>query len=83
MPKEWVEHPAATEEMNARSYRVQVALIDELNRQSSEGASTHELVAGIGAATADLIATRVGPHAVAKWFQAQADIIAQLEHKPN
>lgn len=71
--------PIPTDEQNARAERVQKAICNELNLAAREGVSPPEMLAGLAAATADLITTTAGPAFVRRWFERQAQVAAELE----
>jgi hypothetical protein len=63
----------------ADAERVQAQMLHEANLLASEGVGPHEIVAGMGSALADVIATSWGQAAVAQWFASQASLIQQLQ----
>lgn len=71
--------PIPTAEQNARAEKIQIAICNELNLAAREGASTAELLAGLAAATADLITCTAGPAFVRPWFEMQAQVVAELQ----
>lgn len=68
-----------TAEQQARAERVQRAICHEINLASREGCAPAELLAGLGAAIADLITSTAGPEAVGPWFARQAQVIEELQ----
>lgn len=71
--------PIPTDQQCDRAEQIQIAICNELNLRAREGASTAELLAGLAAATADLITMTAGPASVGPWFERQAQVIAELQ----
>lgn len=74
-----MDTPQPTQEQCAAAKRVQEIMLHEANLLSAEGVGPHEMIAGMGSAVADVIATAWGQAAVARWFATQADLIATLQ----
>lgn len=79
----WIEHNEPTPEQLKAADRAHTALCHELNLMAREGIGMHELLSGIGAATADLIASTAGPEHVAPWFERQAQLVRELQRGGN
>ena len=77
--KKWNPMAEPTRAQEDSAERVQRALIAEMNLAAREGAGNAELLAGAGAAIADLITCTAGPSAVAPWLERQAEIVRQLQ----
>lgn len=72
-----------TDEQRVRAERVQLAVISELNLLAREGLTNAELLAGVGAAVADLITCTAGSMAVAPWFARQGRLMHALQNEEN
>lgn len=76
MADRWIE---PTAEQNEQALLVQGDIVALVNRLLKEGNDARIVMAGMGAATADLITCTFGPTAVAPWFQKQADMVRELQ----
>jgi hypothetical protein len=74
-PNHWRMPTKAQEDA---ALRVQKAVCQELNLLSREGVEPAALLAGAGAALADLITSVWGIQAVAPWFDKQGEMTADL-----
>lgn len=57
----------------AQHAEAQRAAVLMINHLIDRGLDWRAVLSGVGEATADVIATKIGPHAVPPWFEAQAD----------
>ena len=55
-------------------------IVDAINRLAKEGIDNRVIMAGLGAATADLVCSAYGMAAVAAWFESQAQIARGMSH---
>jgi len=65
-----------TEEQQAHAIIVQNQLLEHFGSLINEGIDVRIIMAGIGSATAAMIAGAYGPAAVAPWFEEQAGMCA-------
>lgn len=61
-----------TEEQQAHAILVQYQILENIGKLINEGIDVRVILAGVGSATASLIATTYGFPAVAPWFANQA-----------
>lgn len=66
-----------TAQQRAQAELVQQDLIEEINRLIREGIDYRVVLAGVGSATADLIASTLGAAAVAPWHDMQAKLVRE------
>lgn len=72
-----------TEQQRADALKTQRAVLNEANLLSAEGLAPQEIVAGMGAAIADVIATHWGQEAVGRWFHKQGLMMLELHRRLN
>ena len=76
-----MQHPEPSPADCAQAEKVQKAICAELNLAAREGAPVAALLAGAGAAIADLITCQAGADKVAPWFEGQAELVRFLQSK--
>lgn len=67
-----------TDEQQEQAILAQHDLCETINRLGREGIDPRVILAGLGAATADLITCNFGPDAVAPWFLQHGELITQM-----
>ena len=67
-----------TDYAGAQASLIQVEIIEMFNRMRAEGIEPALMVAGAGAAIADLLTTAHGAEMVPLWFQKQANFTRKL-----
>ncbi len=68
-----------TDEQVAMTQRVEKAICNELNLLSREGVPVACILTGLGISIADLLTCQSGPASVAPWFEAQGQMIRELQ----
>lgn len=79
----WNEWDLPSKQQQDQCLEVSKAMTREANLQIREGVDAPVLIAGMGSAVADTIASLIGPHAVAPWFEKQAAMIRELQSGGN
>lgn len=72
-----------TPEQEAHATLAHHEIVETVNRLITEGMDCRVVLAGIGAAAADLITTKYGNQAVAPWFEKQAEMIDRVVRGPG
>lgn len=80
MTDKWIEPNA---EQQAQALIAHHEIIETMNRLIREGFDARIVMAGVGAATSDLITTQFGNTAVAPWFEKQAQMVRDVTGPRN
>lgn len=75
MADKWI---FSTDEQEQQALLVQHDVLETINRLGREGIDPRLIMAGLAAATSDLLTSTFGNTAVAPWFDGQAAVAREL-----